>query len=174
MRSKERRSDEALRVPAEIVRSDVMNTTSFAHRCCCRFLVVGKKYRQPNPIPQPQPTTVDLTGLDLEAYLKSPSPLPRLSGPTLTEQQLRIISVAAPPNLSKGCVVRVTAAAGTGKTTTLQKAVTHLVGLGHDKVVYVTFNKNAAEDATKRFYADISPPSAIEVRACEERGAKRR
>ena len=119
-----------------------------------RSAKIPGSFRSPYPRPakKSRPTTViDLVNVvpsvDLEAYLKTQTPLPRLSGPPLTPQQLKIITSCGPPNISKGCIVRVTAAAGTGKTTTLQKAVTHLVNLGHTKVVYVTFNKSAAEDA---------------------------
>jgi superfamily I DNA/RNA helicase len=45
----------------------------------------------------------------------------------------------------KGKVVRVTAAAGTGKTTTLEMASTELLKNGH-RVLYLVFNKAAQEE----------------------------
>jgi ATP-dependent exoDNAse (exonuclease V) beta subunit len=54
--------------------------------------------------------------------------------------------------------VRVTAAAGTGKTTTMEEVAGCLLGwpeaggggLGYDAVTYVTFNRTAVEDASQR------------------------
>jgi len=71
-----------------------------------------------------------------------------------TKEQTEIIQMAKKPGLSKGEIIRVKAAAGTGKTTTLQQIVCALASLGHKKISYVTFNKSAANDAGKRFYND--------------------
>lgn len=50
-----------------------------------------------------------------------------------------------------GKIVRVTAAAGAGKTFTLMTLADRLVELGHGKIVYCTFNKAASVDAAGRW-----------------------
>jgi len=50
-------------------------------------------------------------------------------------------------------MVRVNAAAGTGKTTTLLHLATRCIDLGHDSLTYVTYNRAAAEDAQDRMEA---------------------
>ena len=78
--------------------------------------------------------------------------LPSVAGiENCTPQQSAIVREAASPNLQRGIVVRCSAAAGTGKTTTLMNVVVELVSKGHRKIKYVTFNKSAAADAERRF-----------------------
>ncbi|CAM9988347.1 unnamed protein product, partial [Heterosigma akashiwo] len=73
----------------------------------------------------------------------------------MTREQNYIVSLARRPNQCSSenqCprIVRVTAGAGTGKTTTLEALARRLNELGHKKVLYVTFNKTAACDAQRR------------------------
>jgi len=75
---------------------------------------------------------------------------PLTDRPTLTSQQKDIIQFAPPPN-SRGKILRVTAGAGTGKTTTVIQYANELVKKGHEKILYLTFNKNATRDASNKF-----------------------
>lgn len=68
----------------------------------------------------------------------------------LSCQQQEIVSTAVAPDLGFTVAVkRVTAAAGTGKTTTLEALAKRLQGLGHN-VRYVTFSKTQTTDASIR------------------------
>jgi superfamily I DNA/RNA helicase len=81
-----------------------------------------------------------------------------------TDEQSAIIKSAATiqhpynPNETspkyKGKVVRVTAAAGTGKTTTLEMASIELLKQGH-RVLHLVFNKAAQEEAYERIRSHI-------------------
>lgn len=68
---------------------------------------------------------------------------------TLSQQQERIISEIEIPSFGRK-VVRVTAAAGTGKTTTLLHIAKHACELGHKTITYLTFNRESADDAEKK------------------------
>jgi superfamily I DNA/RNA helicase len=72
----------------------------------------------------------------------------------LSEQQLEVVKLACPPpnasDTKPGYIVRITAAAGTGKTTTLLHLAVRCLDLGHDNVTYVTFARASASDAKKR------------------------
>ena len=52
-------------------------------------------------------------------------------------------------------MIRVNAAAGTGKTTTLIHLATRCIDLGHKLLTYVTYNKAAATDAQERMEASL-------------------
>jgi superfamily I DNA/RNA helicase len=69
----------------------------------------------------------------------------------LSPQQRAIVEAAEPPGPSSSSPIRVTAAAGTGKTTTLESLAVKLHLLGHTSIAYATFNKAAAADAIRRF-----------------------
>jgi len=83
----------------------------------------------------------------------------------LSNQQLEVILAARPPtqleHVNEGLsnrnhpIIRVNAAAGTGKTTTLIKLADHCIRLGH-KVVYVTYGRAAAKDAKARMCAYLN------------------
>lgn len=85
----------------------------------------------------------------------------------LSSQQLEVILAARPPtqleHVNEGLsnrnhpipIVRVNAAAGTGKTTTLIHLADHCIRLGH-KVKYVTFASAAAKDAKSRMCAYLN------------------
>ena len=73
---------------------------------------------------------------------------------TLTDEQKAIVQTVLPPGATPQ-VVRVTAAAGTGKTTTLEHVAKQMLKLGH-VVKYLTFSKSAAEDAQSRMPNDIN------------------
>ena len=81
-------------------------------------------------------------------------------GLTPTAEQLAIIEFGAslPPRTfateGSGKLVRITAAAGTGKTTTMELLCAKLVQNGH-KVLYLVFNKKAQQEATQRFHQRI-------------------
>ena len=119
----------------------------------------------------PLPTTGDIPNLR-EETLK-----------ILSEQQLEVVKLARPPTPSinfvgsedasspsdtsvpgvtqsqekeqqqPGYIVRVTAAAGTGKTTTLLHLALRCMDLGHRDLTYVTFTKASALDAKERIQA---------------------
>ena len=97
----------------------------------------------------------------------------------LSDEQLAVIMSARPPsksigeegddNISKNLfdplqskrqhrnhhMIRVNAAAGTGKTTTLVHLATRCIDLGHKSLTYVTYNKAAATDAQQRMEASL-------------------
>lgn len=71
---------------------------------------------------------------------------------TLTTEQSAILSVVRPPHLSHDQkILRVTAGAGTGKTTTLLEYSKQLIRHGYQSVKYLSFNKTAAAEANCRF-----------------------
>eukprot|EP00729_Bicosta_minor_P008944 gene8944-27223_t len=76
-------------------------------------------------------------------------PLPKW----LTTEQKTIVDSACPPGTPQ--IVRVTAAAGTGKTTVIIEVAKRLSSCGHTSIMYVTFNKTAAEDARNRIQSKI-------------------
>jgi len=67
----------------------------------------------------------------------------------LTQEQIHILRTCNSPS-AKPNIVRVTAAAGTGKTTAIVALAELAAKLGHKRIVYVTFNKAAATDAQNR------------------------
>lgn len=73
---------------------------------------------------------------------------------SLTPEQQCIIDTAQPPrpvgDNSFGKIVRVTAAAGSGKTTVLINLARVLHACGHTNIVYLSFSKASAEDARQR------------------------
>lgn len=74
------------------------------------------------------------------------------AGPPLTAEQEEILGHAAGPGdiPVEGKVLRITAGAGAGKTTTLKELGKRLIDRGHRDIVYTTFNKAAAKDAEER------------------------
>jgi superfamily I DNA/RNA helicase len=80
----------------------------------------------------------------------------------LSEEQERILQQAQPPGV--GRTVRITSAAGTGKTTTLLKLAERFSQLGHDNIAYITFNKSAAGDARKRLAGTLSSRISVDAR----------
>ena len=80
-----------------------------------------------------------------------------LPGITLTEEQKAILETCQPPlQHGKGQLVRVTAAAGTGKTTSLLALALQAAHLGHNHITYLTFTKAAALDGTRRLSAALA------------------
>lgn len=84
-----------------------------------------------------------------------------IDGVTLSEEQYQIVAMARPPSTCEESkkqrhLVRVTAAAGTGKTTTLIRLALRCIELGHDHLTYVTFSKASADDAKRRVEAALS------------------
>jgi superfamily I DNA/RNA helicase len=73
----------------------------------------------------------------------------------VSEQQSAIVQMAKAPGIGSCC--RITAAAGTGKTTTLELMSSELLRKGHlsNNVCYLTFNKTAVFDARKRLSYDV-------------------
>lgn len=67
----------------------------------------------------------------------------------LTQEQIHILRTCNSPS-AKPIIVRVTAAAGTGKTSTIVALAELAANLGHNRIIYVTFNKAAATDAQDR------------------------
>lgn len=66
-----------------------------------------------------------------------------------SKEQEEIIATACAPS-DDDRLVRVTAAAGTGKTTTIIGVAARLCSLGHEGLTYLTFNVSAAADGAKR------------------------
>ena len=93
---------------------------------------------------------------DLSEYLENT----RMRKFSISVQQQNIIDTARPPGvinlIEQAELFRITAAAGTGKTTTLQLLCSRLQELGHTAITYVTFNKSAARDARLRFGPSVS------------------
>jgi superfamily I DNA/RNA helicase len=90
-------------------------------------------------------------------------PTLRLPGITLTKEQLCILETCPTPcgqittNSLKiaaigagGKIVRITAGAGSGKTTTLLALALRAIQLGHTDITYNTFTKAAAHDVQER------------------------
>jgi superfamily I DNA/RNA helicase len=73
-----------------------------------------------------------------------------MSSIRLSPEQEAILATAEPPNASSSKLVRITAAAGTGKTTTLLHLAEKCAQLGHTHLTYITFNKSAAADGRAR------------------------
>ena len=78
--------------------------------------------------------------------LKLPPIQRTVHGVTLSEEQYQIVAMARPPSThteskKQRHLVRITAAAGTGKTTTLIRLALRCIELGHDHLTYVTFSK---------------------------------
>jgi hypothetical protein len=74
----------------------------------------------------------------------------------LTSEQQAVVDLVVPVSKvrnSRGHVVHVTSGAGTGKTTTLEAVARRLHEMGHNKIVYMTFNRAAAQDASRRLLA---------------------
>ena len=82
-----------------------------------------------------------------------------VDGVTLSEEQYQIVARARPPPRTgafpKRHLVRITAAAGTGKTTTLIRLALRCIELGHDHLTYVTFSRASADDAKRRIEAAL-------------------
>lgn len=71
-----------------------------------------------------------------------------------TPEQVAVIELARAPNTSgPGRIVRCTSGAGTGKTSTIEGAAMQLVLLGHEKVMYLAFNRVCATEASRRLKA---------------------
>ena len=71
-----------------------------------------------------------------------------------SSEQQAIIDLASPPDKvpSQKPIIRVTAAAGTGKTTTLIGFSNRLIDLKHTRITYLTFSKAGVVDAKKRLH----------------------
>ena len=69
------------------------------------------------------------------------------------EQQCILSTVRSPGEIVPA--VRVTAGAGTGKTTTLEALSRALYEAGHNNIQYITFSKTQAEDAKRRLQTNI-------------------
>lgn len=67
----------------------------------------------------------------------------------LSEEQLNILRQMEPPS-SESQLVRITAGAGSGKTTTLIKLAEVASGLGHEQITYLTYSREAANDVKQR------------------------
>ena len=88
---------------------------------------------------------------------ESPGLRPGPGGRMLTRQQRDIVQLAKAPDKIPfttslydqkfGEIIRVTAAAGTGKTTTMEAVAERMLELGHPKVTYVTFTREQKKDA---------------------------
>jgi len=104
-------------------------------------LKLNKKRKQSSP-PLPPPSPDD----EIQVLEVRPAPKPL----TKTPEQISVINQALPPDQPQGTITMVMAAAGTGKTTTIFHTIAKLIDLGHDRVVYIVFNKAAAVEAIER------------------------
>jgi len=89
--------------------------------------------------------------------------------PWTHEQRTIIESCPEASKTSKGQLVRVTAAAGTGKTSTLLGLAVEAAKKGFDEITYVTFNKAAATDGASRIQStledqEFEKPVQVEAR----------
>lgn len=87
----------------------------------------------------------------------SSSSLPN-AAPQLTKEQRDIIKQIDPPTkypFRRGKLIRVTAGAGAGKTTTLLHLAQQCAILGHNLVTYLTFTKATAEDTTRKILQQL-------------------
>ena len=88
---------------------------------------------------------------------ESPGLRPGPGGRMLTRQQRDIVNLAKAPNKIPfttkkfGEIIKVIAAAGSGKTTTMQEVAERMLEIGHPKVTYVTFTREQKKDAKARF-----------------------
>jgi superfamily I DNA/RNA helicase len=84
----------------------------------------------------------------------------QLLGVDLTEEQQAILDTCPTPDYrtesGKGQLTRITAAAGTGKTTTLLALALQGVRQGHKHITYLTFTKAAAGDGQQRLQRALS------------------
>ena len=106
-----------------------------------------------------------------DAHLKLPPIKRTVDGVTLSEEQYEIVALARPPATgaaasNKRHLVRITAAAGTGKTTTLIRLALRCIELGHEHLTYVTFSKSSADDAKSRIEAALSASSQGRPQQC--------
>jgi superfamily I DNA/RNA helicase len=100
----------------------------------------------------------------------------------LTEEQQAILDTCPTPDhrttSGKGQLTRITAAAGTGKTTTLLALAVHGAQQGHKHITYLTYNKTAVRDGQERLWkaklqAGLPSNVVIEARtlhSCAQRG----
>ena len=89
---------------------------------------------------------------------------PTLDGVVLTREQQEILATCPPPlqqlpQSQDGKLFRITAAAGTGKTTTLLHLALEAIRQGHTEITYMTFTKAAAKDGSRRLDAAIAKSS---------------
>lgn len=121
----------------------------------------------------PVKTLDDLPPIPDDAPPIRPDTLKRLS-----EQQLKVIMAVRPPlsmdgnlgenlfpqtqqsssssaNQHQHYMIRVNAAAGTGKTTTLMHLATRCIDVGHRSITYVTYSRASAQDAQGRMQATL-------------------
>jgi superfamily I DNA/RNA helicase len=84
----------------------------------------------------------------------------QLLGVDLTEEQQAILDTCPTPDYrtesGKGQLTRITAAAGTGKTTTLLALALQGARKGHKHITYLTFTKAAAGDGKQRLQRALS------------------
>ena len=108
-------------------------------------------------------------------------PIRQYSVDNLSDMQLKVVEAARSPtatslsaqnevgmgNMSGSYhpIVRVTAAAGTGKTTTLLHLALRCIDLNHKLVTYVTFSKASAVDAEERIQALLPPDKKSLIQA---------
>ena len=92
-------------------------------------------------------TVNGLSGQQLEVVKLARPPTPICNGQNGSAHDM---SGGAQKQQQPGYMVRVTAAAGTGKTTTLLHLAVRCLDLGHDNVTYVTYSKASATDAKER------------------------
>ena len=127
---------------------------------------------------QPEEKPPALTMDDLPPLPEDAPPVREDTLKRLSEQQLQVIMAARPPSgstnggnnndvsenlfpriqqsssqLGPHPMIRINAAAGTGKTTTLLHLATRCIDLGHSSLTYLTFSKASAQDAKGRMQA---------------------
>jgi len=71
------------------------------------------------------------------------------------------VPIAVP---GSGSIIRITAAAGTGKTETLLKLAQLAAGMNHNLITYVTFNKAAVQDGQRRLATVMEHPHQLNAR----------
>ncbi|GKY96376.1 hypothetical protein MPSEU_000597200 [Mayamaea pseudoterrestris] len=92
---------------------------------------------------------------------------PALSSVTLTKEQLSILASCPPPTAAtrprrKAQLFRITAAAGSGKTTTLLHLAVQAYRKGHTHITYLTFGKAAAAEGRNRILQTLAEQGLLQ------------
>lgn len=93
-----------------------------------------------------------LSALSSDGVTNTPAPTSAAKKSPLvpTPEQQIIYSQCKPPGGDGPTIVRITAGAGSGKTTTILNLAEKAAKMGHTHIVYVTFSKAAATDGHRR------------------------
>jgi len=105
---------------------------------------------------QPLPNTAATAAAEITGITPTVTEMPLFHGRyPVTSEQMSIIEAMGPPlNAQERRIIRVTAAAGAGKTYVVQRCREALLRLGHCQPMYIAFNKKAQLDMLARVMRD--------------------